>query len=287
MKDVDPILIALLASGNEYYTTEIYDITLANVSTVIHITSLDIDITVGNILYTSSPISRDSISESTGISVNDLAVTWPLRNTDYIPDTTNPILFAMREGIFDDSELSIHRVFSPKPWGINMGNIDSRYMLRNRYSGLVDVDKAGLITAELKVSSYTKKFDVKLPRNLYNASCNRNFYSNDCGVKRSDLTVSGTVTTGDVNNLSTSLTFADKFYDSGVVTFMSGNNYGIRRTIKSSLNNNIALLKPLPYAPGVGDQIIMYPGCPKTYPACRNQPNYRGYMYIPVPETSM
>lgn len=290
MKDADPLLINLLSSRKQFDMAELYTIKLIDIDVPIRLTSLDINVIVDGIVYKSAPISRGTIIETIGTSVDDLSVEWNLKQTDTIPGGSVPMVQSMRQGAFDGATLTLDKVFSPNPWTYNMPSISSRYVLKNRFLGLVDVEKATLLSASLKITSYTKLLNVKMPRNLFTSGCSRTFYSNDCGVSRDHLTSQGITQIGTKTSITTNLTFNDSYYNLGVITFTSGGNTGIRRSIRSSSNGIIYPILPLPFTPQYGDTFTIYPGCPKTRVSCasfNNSINFRGFPYIPVPETSL
>lgn len=290
MKQADDLLINLLSSRKQFNMAELYTIKLIDIDSPIYLTSLDIDVTVDGIVYKSTPISRGTITEAIGTAIDDLPVQWNLKQTDHVPGSTLPMVQSMRQGAFDGSSLRLDRVFSPDPWVYNMPSISSRYVLKDRYVGLIDVERAGTLSAELKVTPYTKLLNVKIPRNLFTPSCSRFFYSKDCGVRRIYLTTQGTARAGSKTMLDTGLTFAEGYYNLGVVTFTSGDNVGIRRSIRTSSGGKVYPILPFPYIPQYGDTFTIYPGCSKTREDCakyNNSDNFRGFPYIPIPETSL
>ena len=65
---------------------------------------------------------------------------------------------------------------------------------------------------------------------------------------------------------------------------------GISRTVKSYAGGQFVFILPLPYDPTVGDTFSVYPGCDKTQAVCQSKFNnvarFRGFPFIPVPETT-
>lgn len=288
MKQANDKLIQLLLNNNVFNKAELFTFTLIN-GVVLRYTSLDINLTVGGLVYKAAPITRGSIKETTGVSVDDMDITWLLKLTDTLPGSTTPIIQAMRYGAFDNATFSLDKVFSPNPWVYNMPNISDDYVLKGRFNGRVDIDQAGMTYAKLRIKSMLELLDVSMPRNLYMPSCGRVMYSSGCGVNRAALTKSGTVQSGStITLINTGLTFANDYYNNGVITFTSGVNSGIRRSVRTSSSGAITTILPFPKLPGEGDSFIIYPGCDKTRDTCKkygNQDNFKGFLYIPVPET--
>jgi uncharacterized phage protein (TIGR02218 family) len=74
-------------------------------------------------------------------------------------------------------------------------------------------------------------------------------------------------------------------YWQGMISFTSGPNMGLSRTIKLATGSQLMLHLPLPWMPVAGDLFFAYPGCDKTYLTCQNRfnntANNRSYPYIP------
>ena len=139
---------------------------------------------------------------------------------------------------------------------------------------------------------------MQSPRNVYSPSCGRVLYDTGCGVSRSANTTTGTVTSGSSGTFSTSLTAAAAdFYDLGVITFTSGSNSGVTRSIKTqAAGGNITVVPALPATPLAGDAFTIYPGCDKSqgtggcgkfYSTTNVLLHHRGFPYVPPPETSL
>jgi uncharacterized phage protein (TIGR02218 family) len=80
-------------------------------------------------------------------------------------------------------------------------------------------------------------------------------------------------------------------YDQGTITFESGINVGVSRTVKQSTGTGLTLARPLDYLPSAGDSFVVYKGCDKTMATCQtrfsNLANFRGFPFVPPPELSM
>ena len=88
------------------------------------------------------------------------------------------------------------------------------------------------------------------------------------------------------------------WYDLGVVTFTSGANTGVSRTVKqfipgidSTLLATLTFTLPWPHPITSGDLFTIYPGCNKQKSTCasskfNNLQHFSAEPYIPVPETA-
>jgi uncharacterized phage protein (TIGR02218 family) len=75
------------------------------------------------------------------------------------------------------------------------------------------------------------------------------------------------------------------------VTFESGANVGVSRTVRQSTTSGLYLARPLDYVPTAGDSFVVYKGCDKSMTTCQsrfnNLANFRGFPFVPPPELSM
>jgi hypothetical protein len=71
----------------------------------------------------------------------------------------------------------------------------------------------------------------------------------------------------------------------GFITFSSGLNYLLRRTIKRVDGDTITLMSPLPNIPEIGAIVALTHGCDKSQSTCLNKfnnlNNFGGFPYIP------
>jgi len=111
--------------------------------------------------------------------------------------------------------------------------------------------------------------------------------------------VSGAAASGSVaNTVLAALTQATGWFDQGKISFTSGPNAGLSRGIKSWIAGSggapgtVSLIAPFPVAPTSGDAFQIYPGCDKTLdaggcPKFANTVRFRGFPYVPTPETAV
>ena len=74
------------------------------------------------------------------------------------------------------------------------------------------------------------------------------------------------------------------------MTFTSGRNAGVTRTIRTNEGGAITVVMPFYYPPAAGDSFEVLPACDKSMHCCKvrfgNLARFRGYPFIPVPETA-
>lgn len=286
MKQASAVLIKLLNTAERIYRADLFTFRLIS-GVIIRYTSLDIDLNIGGNIYTSFPIKKGTLSQSRGLSVDDLDV-----NINYNPQD---IVYggitmkqAMRNGDFDNAELSVDKVFSDQEFSYGLV-IPADYVLPDWFVGRVDIDSAGIISATLKIKSKTELLNQQLPRNLFSPSCLNTLYDGSCGVNRAAYTVEGTVMAGsNLISVVTNLTQPDEYFNIGVIGFDTGPNTGVRRSVKQFTNGVIYPIIPFPYIPAVGDQYRVYPGCTRDMTTCKNKFHnlikFKAQPFIPVPE---
>jgi uncharacterized phage protein (TIGR02218 family) len=186
----------------------------------------------------------------------------------------------------DGAAIKLERVFYPS-WG---QTATGGYTL---FTGVVSNIELGRTHAKLTVLSYLEYLQVQWPAMLYMPQCVWQLFNPGCGLSRGIWAVSGAVVAGTlgINSFSTNLTNVDDYFDLGVIIFTSGNNSGVSRTIKSFQHTNgiVNTILPLPNLPVATDAFQIYPGCDHQLTTCTNKFNnaakYRGFQYIPSPET--
>jgi uncharacterized phage protein (TIGR02218 family) len=163
-----------------------------------------------------------------------------------------------------------------------------------RFSGYVsEAKELGQTQAVVTLSSWLDLLQTPYPPEVFQTSCLNVFCDADCGLGLATFTQTGhVVTVGDQASFGMDLAAADGFYTLGVVTFTSGPNAGVSRSVKSSAasGNAIKLTAPLPAAPVVGDSFTISQGCALSMAACQgfnNLSRFRGAPFIPPPTTGL
>lgn len=192
-----------------------------------------------------------------------------------------------RLGYFDGARISIERAYTAT-WG------DWSAGTLIRFWGRVGSVTPSRNTIALAIVSDLVLLQKQMPRNLYQPGCLHNLYDAGCTLNRASFTVSGTIQAGSTaSSFATDLTpRAAHYFELGAITFTSGVNAGVVRTVKS-YDNTTAIIVPtaaLPVAPATGDTFTIYPGCDKLQSTCSgkfaNLAHFRGFPYIPVPEAA-
>jgi uncharacterized phage protein (TIGR02218 family) len=286
MKTVAGGLITLLQNSSQFYVAEVFTLTLLD-GTVLYYTTLDTDVVWSGDTFLSAGLllKRSKITQMRGLEVDELGI-------DVYPTAAALIggiafLAACRNGALDGATVKLERVFYPS-WG---ATATGGY---NLFTGVVSDIEMGRTYAKLKVLSQLELLQSPWPVNVYQPGCVWSLYGAGCGVVKSSFTNTGLVIAGTltVNSFSTNRPEVDGYHDLGVIKFTSGLNSGITRTIKSFLHTNgiVNLILPLNNVPIATDAFNIYPGCDHQKATCAskfsNGSNFRGFPYIPIPETA-
>lgn len=287
MKQASERLKRLLIESQTFYIADLYKITLTD-GTVLRYTSADIALTVGDDCYTPLAIERDGTTQTNDISVDEMHLTIMVKPSARL-DRETTIMQAIAAGRFADAELELHRLFSPEPFTMFSGRIDADYALL-WWLGRLNIERAGGITIEATVASMTELLNVKFPTHLYYPPCIYTLGDTSCGVDLDAFRQQGTATGGTRSAIQSGLSLDNGYLAQGSITFTSGRNTGVTRTIRSNESSTITVVLPFYYPPAAGDTFYVLPACDKSMHCCKarfsNLARFRGYPFIPVPETA-
>ena len=285
MRAASAALIALL-NDNQFVMADLYTITLAT-GDAFYYADYDADLIVGGNVYQSNnlQISRSGIRTIAGIEVDTLSVDIAADASHTMLGT--PFLQIAHNGGLDGARLQVDRVFMP----INNPTDTSAGVLA-LFAGEINVDEIDRGTARLSVLSDIALLNVQMPRNIYQAGCLHTLFDAGCGLSKAAFAAASTVAAGSSQTqINCGLAQAADYFSLGTITFSSGPNAGVSRTVKAYSPGIITLSLPLKAMPTTGDAFTAYPGCDKQQATCttkfNNLPRFRGFPYIPIPETAI
>lgn len=281
-------LAALLNGGGPLNKADLYRITLAG-GQVIRWSGTDVALKVNGELYSLGPgIERTRCRWSIGVEVDSLTA-------DFFTDAARPALIGSTPlvayasgGGLDGATVELIRAF----WGAaDSGPIGAVLWFKGDVSELPELTTDGTFTATVK--SMLERLNVMVPRQQYQGQCLATVYDPECGKSSAAFTVAGSATSAATlgrTKFSTSLGQSAGYFDLGTLTFTSGANAGVSRTVKShAAGGDITLLSPLPAQVAAGDAFIVLPGCDGLQSTCvtkfNNLARFKGQPYIPKPET--
>jgi uncharacterized phage protein (TIGR02218 family) len=283
VKAASPALATLLDSGADFQMADLWTLTLSG-GAVVRWSGADIPLTANGTPYILGPaIDRGSISEKIGLEVGTLTMTITANVDDRINGT--PIIpFIAGRGL-DGATVRLERAFLPD-WTSPVTGTLLRFAGRVTSVGAI----AGS-SVELTVSSWMILLNVNVPPNLYQTACLHTVYDSGCGLNADSFASGGTVSSAPSHAaFASNLTGHAGEFAQGRVTFTSGANSGIARTVKSNdTAGNFGLISPLPAPLAAGDSFTAYKGCDLTSATCASRFNniarFKGTPYCPVPET--
>lgn len=282
-KSATPELLALLNSGTQLAYADLYTITLVG-GGVLRYTGADKLMPWGGSTFLVGPlIKRGRTRLQVGIQVDSLDIT--LSAPDTVQVNNRPIMSFIAAGGLDGARIKLERAFMPT-WFVDPVGV------LHMFSGRVNDVSTGRYEARVSVQSDLELLDTQVPRNLYQPGCVNSLYGTACGVNRAAFTVTSSVSSGTTPSRSrfgTPLAQATGHFDLGVVAFTAGPNTGVSRTVRSFAGGVVETIAPFPFTPSVGDTFTIVPGCDLTVATCtnrfNNKPRFRGFPFIPKPET--
>ncbi len=285
MKTANNALISLLGSNDQFLMCDIFTFSL-NSGDEYRWTTADIDITYNGNLYKSgsSLIQRNNIKNVVGVVVDALNVTLYPSSADTVSNIKLSTAI-LSLGFFDNAKVELRKLFltdwKVPPVGdliLFMGNVS-------------DVQGTGT-QIDIAVKSKLEILNQQIPRNVYQTACLNSIYDSQCTINNSAYTDYGYVSSATASSIVSTLSKSDSYYRQGVLEFTSGVNIGVRRTVKEYYRDGTFTFSlPLPNVPSANDSFHVYPGCDGTMSTCEykfnNLIHFRGFPYIPVPETSI
>lgn len=281
----DPAAMNALLNSRQFLMADLYTITLAD-GTVLRYTAAARDLTVlANVFSSVGPLlTRGPTRIVIGLEVDTLEVNF-LVNSGVLINGMPVAQFAAFGG-FDGARLALWRTFMPvSSWG----DVSAGYLIQ--FSGRTAELEPDRSKVKMNVHSDIELLNVMLPRNVYQAGCRHKLYSAGCTLSKAALTVSSAAASGSTQLvINSALAQAAGYFDLGVITFTSGANAGLSRTVKSYAPGVHTLSFPFPSVPAIGDTFTSYPGCDKQKATCdtkfANLANFGGLPFIPAPETA-
>lgn len=284
MKSATAPLIELLGSGRPFLMADCYTLTLASGS-VLRFTSFDVSLSFGGNTWSASGpvIERGNTRTVIGLEVDTLELRISPKDTDLVG--AQSWFQAACSGALDGATLILQRAFiEAAPTVVGMLKM---------FVGDVAPITIDRMTIAMTCNSPLQLLNTKLPRNLYQAGCQHTLFDSGCALSSAAFAVTGTVTGAATRTgFTASMGNPDGWFDLGSLQFTGGALAGTRRSVKRWSGGAIALLNPLPAAPAITDAFTVWPGCDRSKATCEsakfnNLVNFKGYPFVPVPETAL
>lgn len=295
MKTATPGMLALLQKDNNVIV-DFFTFTLnggepfvggasGGLGPILYLCSGDVSISYGGNLYLATgPITkRTKFSQKIGMDVGSMDIEVYAKATDLVGAT--PWLQALLTGMFDGAEVNVDRVPMPTYGDTSNGVI-------NLFQGRVAQVIFGRSLITITCNDHRELLNIDDPYRLFQPACVHTLYDNGCGLNKATFSDTATV---QPNATASSVPFASSrpvgWYDVGVLNFVTGQNIGVARTIKSWDGVTAKLGTPLPYVPAAGDTISVAAGCLKDQTTCLNKfnnlPQFAGTPFVPQAETAL
>lgn len=277
-------LLALLdAPGAQVYMVDLYTITLSG-GTVVRYTNADTAVIVNGNTYAAGPsITRGRTKVSIGVSVDALTVN--LAADTGVTINSVPLLQFVAGGGLDGGRLVLERAFAASALSAWVGTVVL-------FQGRIGDPQVNRFSADVPVKSDSELLNVMVPATIYQPGCSNTLFDSTCGLAKAAYAAAATATSASDatrRTFSTGLAQAAGYFDMGWAVGVTGPNAGVGRTVKSYSGGVINSIQPWPLAVAVGNTFTVYPGCDKTQATClakfSNTIRFRGYPYVPAPET--
>lgn len=229
----------------------------------------------GTVFEAASGFTASEITDSLGLSVDNLEVTGALSSSALTDDD-------LAAGRYDDAKVEIFRV----NWA------DSAQRVLMRAGSLGEVRRSGSVfAAEVRGLAHY----LQQPKGrLYQYTCDADLGDSRCGIDLASAAYRGTAVVTraisarrfEVSGLSS---FVDGFFTRGLARFTSGPANGLKIEIKAHSNISAIVTLDLWSAaegpPAAGTSLVVTAGCDKTIAMCAarfsNAINFRGFPDMP------
>jgi uncharacterized phage protein (TIGR02218 family) len=291
MKYAPTAVIAALQTNRELTFADCFTITLAD-GTIYRTTNAQHTVTIPQsgapaLVYTAGDILIDGLKlqQTCGVDIDEQSIDIAFKPTSTIGGLPWPV--AVREGRFDGATIERSRAVLTAPGGSVIGGAAVV-----TFHGLVaTIDNIGRLTCKMTIKSMLNKLAIDMPHDIWQPGCLNTLYDGLCTLVKSANGASGAV------GASPTLTFIPwsgstaNIYNQGTITFESGANVGVSRTVRQSTTAGLTLSRPLDYLPTAGDSFVVYKGCDKTMATCQSRFNnlvhFRVYPFVPPPEMAL
>lgn len=199
---------------------------------------------------------------------------------------------------FDGAAVVLYRAFLAN-WASQITGLVIAFS--GRVTEIKDMSRAGFT---MTVSAWTVLLNVNMGPDVFQAGCLNTHYDADCGLAR--ITSGGLIASPPQNQWNgavaaspapTGLAFqlagdaggmADHYFDKGTITFTSGPNNGLARTVQTYVAGLATFAFGFPNAPAAADTFVASRGCLLTLADCEAQrptsdaeSHFRGQPFTP------
>ena len=298
---------SLLNSGADFAMLDLWKVTLNGgavvrwhggpMTTPVSFTAAAGQSTSADGTYVAGPvIDRGKISTKLGLEVATLDAKIAANANDLINGT--PLIpFAQGRG-FDGASVVLYRAFLAS-WASPITGLVIAFS--GRVTQLNDVSRAGFT---LTVSAWTVLLNVNMGPDVFQAGCLNTHYDPGCGLAiintgglgasppqnqwTGSVGASPAPSGSAIQLAGAAAGMPDHYLDKGVITFTSGVNSGLARTVQTQAGGLASFAFGFPNPPAPGDTFIALRGCLLTLDDCKAQrpaldaqEHFRGQPFTP------
>jgi uncharacterized phage protein (TIGR02218 family) len=278
-------LIALLATKTQFFIADLYTFYDATGAVIGRYTSADQDIKSGGnvFLANSLRIEKTSTKLKIGVEVDEEWMTIYPAAADVI--LSGDLRDRLRRGAFDYGRVKRERAFMPTFGDVSAGTIVM-------FVGRISKVDFSATKVRMKLLSDLWLLNQDMPRNTFQGDCIHSWADSGCTLSKAAYAVNCAIATGSSlsNIVPASFSAGSLSYAQGTITFTSGVNQGVTRTMKIYDGTEFVLFYPLESACGIGDSFTVYPNCGRTKAGCAsfsNTAHFRAFDNIPAAETAV
>ena len=189
-----------------------------------------------------------------------------------------------QDGLFDGAIITVFRYMQSDPNAVQG--------LIKEFVGWVGQIKADRSKIEIEVNGIFHQANIRLPKRPYSPACSHALFDAGCGLNPNAFYATFTIGSVDVTYPQQVLHFSvytgalpPGTFGLGAVTFLTGLNAGLVRTIKGDNGVTFTLATMIPNIPVIGDTFNATFGCDKMLSTCINKfgnfTNFNGFPFIP------
>jgi uncharacterized phage protein (TIGR02218 family) len=278
-------LIALLATGTDFYIADLYTFFDATGVVIGRYTSADRNITSGGNIFSANSLRMQptSMKLKIGVEVDEESITIYPAAYDLV--LNGQLQDRLRRGAFDGGRVKRERAFMPTFGDITAGTIVM-------FVGRISKVDFSATKAAITLRSDLWLLNQDMPRNTFQADCVHSWADAGCTLSKAAFAVNCAIATGSSlsNIVPASFSAGSLSYAQGTITFTSGVNQGVTRTVKVYDGTEFVLFYPLPSPCDVGDTFTVFPNCGRIKTGCgtfSNTAHFRGFDNIPAVETAV
>ena len=266
MKFANTALLTILNSGNgQFIYADLWKIALRTGLTLYY-TDWGANVTQGGVTYlsTTSLVSESKYKLQRGLAVDECDLTMNPSSNDSVGGVS--FIKAVTNGMFDRAVVTKYRQFMSAAEAQKVPVVNPAANALLLFLGEISDWEMTNMAIDFKIKSMLNLLNIQMPRRQYQPTCGFVFGDSNCTKNRSALVVSGSATLASTSStIITGLTNTAGYFNNGVLTFTSGANVGVIRTVKSYQNGTFTLVAPFPNPVSVGDSFSATPGCNKNY----------------------